>query len=286
MLLGIIEKNGQKSWVPYTSDARIGNPLGTILAIYTTRCPVGYLPCDGSAYDTTQYPALYALLGSDHLPDLREATLKGIGLNSQGQSHLTTALGIGDFLDDRLQNIKYDGDSFSSVANWTDGSISPANSPFITSNLSPSYSPASGQYGAFKGLGFDASRVARTGVTTEVKSVGVFYVIKAVPGVEESQADYVAGVFEDYVDNVTDNIKMKFIYISWGPVTASQSYTKVPAELGLDGKQLVGFSETETGGPNAYDNHQIHIAYTANRLVFDCTITQSGCGTYGVIFYR
>ena len=83
-MLGIVKKdnNNQKYIQPMTSDARIGNPLGTILAVYTTRCPVGYLPCDGSAYDTTQYPALYALLGSDHLPDLREATLKGIGLTS------------------------------------------------------------------------------------------------------------------------------------------------------------------------------------------------------------
>lgn len=40
-----------------------------------------WLPCDGSQFDTTKYPALYSLLGSDHVPDLREVFLVGIGQN-------------------------------------------------------------------------------------------------------------------------------------------------------------------------------------------------------------
>ena len=34
--------------------------------------PVGWLVCDGSTYNTTTYPFLYAHLGVDFLPDLRD----------------------------------------------------------------------------------------------------------------------------------------------------------------------------------------------------------------------
>ena len=51
------------------SSTRIGNPLGTILAIYSNAVPYGYLPCNGVAFDENQYPALYAMLGTNKTPD-------------------------------------------------------------------------------------------------------------------------------------------------------------------------------------------------------------------------
>ena len=174
--------NGVKQIVPLTSDTRIGNPLGTILAVYTTRCPSGYLPCDGSTYDTTQYPALYALLGSNHTPDLREVTLKGIGLNSNATDHVSVSgLSVGDYLDDRLQNHTHI---------VTANNLSIGNDGFAAEGAN---NPLGGFYtgNVYNG---------RKGATTEVKAVGVNYVIKATPGLEESQADYVAGIIEDYFD--------------------------------------------------------------------------------------
>ena len=50
------------------SSTRVGNPLGTILAIHSNAVPYGYLPCNGVAFDEHQYPALYALLGDNHTP--------------------------------------------------------------------------------------------------------------------------------------------------------------------------------------------------------------------------
>ena len=50
------------------SSTKIGNPLGTILAIHSNAVPYGYLPCNGVAFDEHQYPALYALLGDNHTP--------------------------------------------------------------------------------------------------------------------------------------------------------------------------------------------------------------------------
>lgn len=50
------------------SSTRVGNPLGTILALQSNAVPYGYLPCNGVAFDEHQYPALYALLGDNHTP--------------------------------------------------------------------------------------------------------------------------------------------------------------------------------------------------------------------------
>lgn len=61
-------ENNQKKLIPTSSEARSGNPLGTILAIHSNAVPYGYLPCNGVAFDEHQYPALYALLGDNHTP--------------------------------------------------------------------------------------------------------------------------------------------------------------------------------------------------------------------------
>lgn len=45
-----------------------------------------WLECDGSSYNTSTYPDLYALLGTATLPDLRECVLYGCGTN--GTNHL------------------------------------------------------------------------------------------------------------------------------------------------------------------------------------------------------
>lgn len=60
-----------------------GNPVGTIIAQYKNSNPVGYLPLDGTTFDQTKYPALYAYLGnSNTLPDYREFALVGAGQNT------------------------------------------------------------------------------------------------------------------------------------------------------------------------------------------------------------
>lgn len=191
-----IKKNN--TLVPLTSDARIGNPLGTIIAIYTTRVPAGYLPCNGATFDQTQYPALYALLGTNVLPDLREATLKGIGLNSNATEHVSAdGLVVGEYLDDRVQAHAHD--------------IFALTSNTVLNYRVIDYSTAGTATGALQARGTSARNYGardiysgRNGATTEVKSVGVNYVIKAVPGIEESQADYVTGIIEDYVDAIQD----------------------------------------------------------------------------------
>lgn len=192
MVFQVIEENGQKKIQPLTSDARVGNPLGTIIAVYSNHIPDGYLPCNGVAFDQTQYPALYALLGDNHTPDLRECVLVGIGQSDNDYDVSTNPTGIqdhdvytlGQFKDDQLQGHTH-------------------NQIYLLPNYAmrdaPSYQGGSG-YGWTYPSSATTENTGRKGTTTHGKQIGVNYVIKAVPGIEESQADYVADVIKDYVD--------------------------------------------------------------------------------------
>ena len=62
--------------------------MGTIVprltANFTSTSEAGkYLYCDGSTFDTTKYPKLYAVLGTNQLPDLRERFLEGNNIGGQ-----------------------------------------------------------------------------------------------------------------------------------------------------------------------------------------------------------
>lgn len=53
--------------------------LGEIRAGLFATAPVGWLLLNGSKFDETKYPKLYALLGTNRLPDMYAATLSGKG---------------------------------------------------------------------------------------------------------------------------------------------------------------------------------------------------------------
>lgn len=56
--------------------------VGDIMQLYGTTAPSDkWLVCDGSTFDTTKYPDLYTLLGSNTVPDLTDCVLRGIGQN-------------------------------------------------------------------------------------------------------------------------------------------------------------------------------------------------------------
>lgn len=185
MILQVKIINGVRKLVPLTTDSGQGLPLGAITAYYGTTAPSGYLLCDGSTFDASVYPALAALLGDNHTPDLRECTLKGIGENPNAADHVKTGgLSLGEFQDDRIQDFR-DG------SKWR--------------NFTPSEAA---------GWGFLVKSAAGTavsgrfGATTEVKSVGVNYIIKAVIGpIESSEADQVVNVVKKMLSGTIDNTK-------------------------------------------------------------------------------
>jgi hypothetical protein len=57
-------------------------PVGTIIHFYGTSAPAGYLPCNGTAFSSTGYPKLYALLGSAVTPNLAGCFLRMTGSQS------------------------------------------------------------------------------------------------------------------------------------------------------------------------------------------------------------
>lgn len=125
-------------------------PTGVISAYFGATAPIGWLMCNGSQFNSTEYVALYNLLNSSYTPDLRGTFLRGSGTNgtytnffgqqlsgqavgsyvqdnTQSHNHSysanndtisfelgTTGNGIGEF--NRLQYITFNGQQYNSPA--------------------------------------------------------------------------------------------------------------------------------------------------------------------------
>ena len=145
------------------------SPIGTILAYGGATAPSGWFLCQGQELTKTEYAELYAVIGDSFgtasvntkfvLPDLREATTKGVGLTGKSNNHYDSdGVALGEFVNDQLQNIGLDTGVTSGQANLMGmGNTSVGSKPLSTF----------------------ASSGARLGATTEVKAVGVNYIIKA-----------------------------------------------------------------------------------------------------------
>lgn len=144
-------------------------PVGTIQAYGGSTFPDGWLLCDGTELNRTDYPDLFAVIGTSFgtpsadtkfcLPDMREATFKGVGLTSKSNNHYDEdGLALGEFIDDRMQSHTH------KVQNGYDGS-----------------DPNSAERGnGIHGYSLTSNNATgRTGTTTEVKAVGVNFIIKA-----------------------------------------------------------------------------------------------------------
>jgi hypothetical protein len=68
-----VEYKGNTATLPAT------NPTGTIITYPSATPPTGYLLCDGSAYSTTTYSALYAIIGGTY-DTMRGASTPGSGM--------------------------------------------------------------------------------------------------------------------------------------------------------------------------------------------------------------
>lgn len=62
-----------------------------------------WLYCDGSTYDTSEYPSLYAFLGTNVLPDFREAHLVGVGENDTDNIATHDVFTLGQVKDRQIQ---------------------------------------------------------------------------------------------------------------------------------------------------------------------------------------
>lgn len=167
-----------------------GVPVGTILPYYGSVVPTNYLPCNGTTFDETQFPALYLLLGTNVLPDLREATLVGIGENTTHTIGNHDIYTIGEFKDDQVQNHVH------LVNNYAYAASSATRRAFYND------AGALGPSGVYTGFQTNDSR---HGSVTRGKSIGVNYIIKAITNTTESEATAVLNELKDYVQDYTIN---------------------------------------------------------------------------------
>ena len=96
-------------------------PAGTIITFGGTSAPTGYLACEGQQVLQSEYPTLYAAIGTTwgsaaqpalyfKLPDLRGAFLRGTG--SHGTSNMANGndfagQAVGSFENDQMQGHKH-----------------------------------------------------------------------------------------------------------------------------------------------------------------------------------
>lgn len=149
------------------------NPIGSIIPYGGATAPAGWFICDGTELVRSTYPELFAVIGTNFgtpsdntkfkLPDLREATTKGVGLTGKSNNHYDAdGLALGEFIDDRVQehthNVAFRAAKiFGAGTGW---GAQYDDSTGSTTTINP--------------------QTGRNGATTEVKAVGVNYIIKAV----------------------------------------------------------------------------------------------------------
>jgi hypothetical protein len=124
MLAQIITENGQKKIKPLTADAGAGNPVGTIIVVCSNQIPSNYLPL-GTQYDTSLYPVLYALLGTDTTPT---ASALGLPTLTSGQYAIKATSGLTENQQENVLNTINDNLSYSTTEHntgkkWIDGKM-------------------------------------------------------------------------------------------------------------------------------------------------------------------
>lgn len=178
-------------------------PIGTISPFGGSTIPSGYLLCNGAEVLKTAYAELYAVIGDAFgtasantkfkLPDLREATTKGVGLSGKSNNHYDSdGVALGEFVEDRVQN----------------------GINALTVNSDTEIGFTIGTYYSEPGIGVETMR---SGNTTEVKAVGVNYIIKAKH--VDAPADFI-----DAVDEAVEEAIAELETVSTMTVTKQGNY--------------------------------------------------------------
>ena len=168
-------------------------PVGAIIPYGGATAPSGWMLCQGQSLLRASYPELFAVIGtafgsadSTHfnIPDMRESVPKGAGLTGLSNNHIDAdGLFIGEFIDDQLQDHVHS----IGVRTSNGGSAGPG-WHYLNEPTDATYDSQ------------EVTSSYRKGNTTEVKAVGVNYIIKAkqcaVP------TDFMAAVDEAVSDSI------------------------------------------------------------------------------------
>lgn len=215
-------------------------PVGSIIAYGGITPPSGWLICAGQEINRVDYAELFSIIGTTFgtpssnskfkVPDLRESVPKGIGLTGNSVNHLdTNGLTMGEFIDDRIQShlhSAYTGNKngWIQFAEATPSGVAIRSQDFDYDNA------------------FSVGEVAnaRNGNTTEVKAVGVNYIIKAKQ--VGTPADFAP---VDIVENgnmkaVTSNAVYDALMNSWTSIWTGN--VTVPSTDGIQDTLVSGLS--------------------------------------------
>lgn len=197
------------------------SPIGTILPYGGATAPSGWFICDGTAVSRTSYSELFAVIGTSfgsgdgsttfNLPDMRESVPKGAGLTGNSSNHMDAdGLAVGEFLDDRVQEHTHNIKAANVAVRFSAAQLGSGDNNI--SNITEAGSAS-----------FNAQDIitGRFGATTEVKSVGVNYIIRA--KMVALPIDLDEGVDEKISEIVTDTVTSG----STAPVSSGGVYTYV-----------------------------------------------------------
>ncbi len=169
-----------KSGGIYSAIINTDAPIGSLIMMYKKTAPNNYLYCDGSTFDAATYPALYAYLGSNTLPDYREYAPVGAEQNTTDTIAAHDVYAQGEGKDDQLQNITGTYRLISDMSFIPPSDSSGTGAIVGVNERGPhSTSNSADEENRNIGFDFDASRVARAGTVTRGKRKAVYFYIKA-----------------------------------------------------------------------------------------------------------
>lgn len=143
-------------------------PVGFPLPWPTATPPIGWLKCNGAAFDKEKYPKLAAAYSSGSLPDLRGEFLRGWD-DGRGVDTGRALLSTQSFA---MQNIK------GSLVDNRFNQNQAASGPFTLTTGGPADSSSTGA-GFASRIDFDASRVVNTALETRPRNIAFNYIVRA-----------------------------------------------------------------------------------------------------------
>lgn len=229
------------------------SPIGTILPYGGATAPSGWMICDGASLLRASYPELFAVIGtafgsadSTHfnIPDMRESVPKGAGLTGHTVgAHLDAdGLAVGEFLDDRIQEHNH-GINFTSSGS---GNLYSVN---FSENKSSNYNYT-----------IISNARDRSGATTEVKAVGVNYIIKA--KMVALPADFLSAVDEAVEEMCTDTVTSG----STAPITSGGVYDYIGSLSGVT--QVGDWKLIRLGSSDLYLGLYYHNNITPDKTMY------------------
>ena len=271
---GILVRNGTA--VGAVGDKYFSNaPIGVIQAFSGTTAPHGYLLCNGASYKVADYPDLYAVIGNTYggdtenfnVPDYRETVLVGVGENTTDTIASHDVYELGEFKDDQLQRITGDFEVGNrNTQPHTSGAFSIKESPYTWFALSETATASSN-------VGFDSSKVTRSGTTTHGKQKGVTYIIKAFhtnEGVDSGVSDDVINYINDSLVDKADKSYVDDNFATMGKV--KDGYAKIIKNNDTDTNDamFIAYKNSDLFGIRIYkdDNSEHELRFSASGISY------------------